>query len=151
MAKHHRIGAENRPPRISYLSQSDYPNPIYEQPTPDIMSLDESETLLSGHYVNTGGISGGTNDRISILSQQQPITILEMSSNIPTNHPYNKTPQSQPSTEQTTIASGTGKCVWDWIFLWKMEMKKDKRLLRFFFCFLSKSVGGSDNRMHDEL
>lgn len=59
MAKR-RIGAEAKPPRMSYLARS-------PSDPPEAMSVDESETLLGGKYNDGGGTKKFDSPAVTIL------------------------------------------------------------------------------------
>lgn len=59
MAKR-RIGAEAKPPRMSYLARS-------PSDPAEAMSVDESETLLGGKYNDGGGIKKFDSPAVTIL------------------------------------------------------------------------------------
>lgn len=97
MAKH-KIGAERKPPRMSYLTRS-------PSEPPEVMSLDESETLLGSQYgINSRFISPS----VTVVDIGGPITpLLPTPLNI--RPPAPGTPAITPSpssfTEQTTLNS----------------------------------------------
>lgn len=103
MAKH-RIGAERKPPRMSYLTRS-------PSEPPELMSLDESENLLGCQY-------GGNKKFVS-----PSVTIVELGSG-PPNNAMNKrlpsitptaTPSPSPYTEQSTLTSAGKWCKRDYV------------------------------------
>lgn len=91
MAKHHRIGAERKPPRMSYLSRS--PNEL-----PEVMSLDESETLLGSQY-------GGVNNKfispsVTVVELDEPLSVRSLNKR---SQSFSPTAASSPYTEQSTL------------------------------------------------
>lgn len=86
MAKR-RIGAEAKPPRMSYLARS-------PSDPPEAMSVDESETLLGGKYNDGGGIK---------KFDSPAVTVLEMDGCGPNSLKRSKL--SQPSTGSPAISS----------------------------------------------
>lgn len=127
MAKHHRVGGaeSSKPPRISYLpSQSSMP--------PEVMSIDESDTLLEeydnvGEIIserrrNGGGVGGGGgNDAVTepfVVNRRlvgPAVTIVEMSGVGPQNDKLQQpllTPlvgQSPSPFGENNTANSTGK------------------------------------------
>lgn len=86
MAKR-RIGAEAKPPRMSYLARS-------PSDPPETMSVDESETLLGGKYNDGGGIK---------KFDSPAVTILEMDGCGPNSIKRSKL--TQPATNSPAISS----------------------------------------------
>lgn len=114
MAKH-RIGADRKQPRISYLTRS-------PSEPPELMSLDESETLLGfqcgavGGFGASGSSAAGTVDPInskcmvnappSLAVVELGVPLTSLSKRMPSiSSTITQSPAPSPYTEQSTLTS----------------------------------------------
>lgn len=125
MAKH-RIGAERKQPRISYLTRS-------PSEPPELMSLDESETLLGFQY-GVGSGCGGIAAANSKFMVSGPPSVAVVELGVPTlpvaslnkrmpsiSSTITQSPAPSPYTEQSTITSA-GKFWNIYFFRWCVQL-----------------------------